>query len=195
MLVALVLVGGCYVIEADYTGAAGSPRVAVMGDSITSLSSPSLHEALDVDHRTRIMAATGITFAGSRYAAADLGATDPDVVVVALGTNDVWNEVPLPTILADMDQVLSDFPAACVVMTTVNEHTVGARSGAGVLFDNAVAHQLNGQIRSRPVRLADWDAAANADPDVYLDAGTIHPTETGQRLWASVVAAAVATCP
>lgn len=193
-LLALVVASGCLVVEEDYTGNPDGPRVALLGDSISYGAVDEIHAALDPTHQVRIHAVTGITFAGSQERAVEFGATDPDVVVVELGTNDVWTNVPLATITMDLTTLLGEFPAACVVMSTVNEHTQNAVSGDGIVYDNAAAHDLNEVIRAQATNLVEWDVAANADAARYLDAGTIHPTPDGEALLAALVQEQVEAC-
>jgi len=192
-LTAILLLASC-VLEEEYTGNLDGPRVAVIGDSITYFSVDELHDALDPDVAVRVAAAIGATFERGRDPALVLGPTEPDVAVVMLGTNDVWRGLTLAKTTADMEALLAEFTGACIVMATLNENTVDAVAADGALYDNVAASATNEVIRARADRVVEWDASANADAVRYLDGGTIHPTDEGSQLLASLVAEQVASC-
>lgn len=144
LIVVLGLVGACD-LAGDAQGNPSGPSLALLGDSITVRATPSLHTALDPEYRVRLGAEVGMTFADMQETARTLGADGPAIVVVALGTNDVWNGVPTEESTAQLDLLLGNFPTACRVLVNVSDQV-------GVLekpYDNGLASALNVVIADR----------------------------------------------
>jgi hypothetical protein len=179
----------------DASARAKSDHVAVVGDSISEQSAEQIEQVLGAENDVRIEARIGRTFESSQDEADAVAAESPEIVIIELGTNDVWTEQPLDAVSGEIEEMLDKFSDACVIMVTVNEHTRNARSLDGTLFDNAHAHELNEEIRESTTRIVDWNAEANTDPGRYLDAGTVHPTPAGRSLLATLMDQAVETCP
>jgi len=192
LLVAIVVACG-----GEQSADSSSPladRVVVIGDSISEQSADAITEALADTSDVVVLARIGRTFETSQFSIDVASAENPSVVVVELGTNDVWTETPLPDVVEDLDQLVTKFPNACLVMVTVNEQTKNARSLDGTIYDNERAQELNDVLVARADQVVDWNAEANTDPGRYLDSGTIHPTEEGRRLLASLMARASSAC-
>jgi hypothetical protein len=174
------------------TGPGGS--VVVLGDSISDFSRSEIVDAFGGEAQVEVLARVGGTFESSQAAADEVAASDPRVVVVELGTNDVWSRRPLGEVTEEADELLAKFPESCVVIVTLNEQAVEARSLAGVLYDNQAATALNDELRRRADELVDWSQAANRDRASYLDQGTIHPTPSGRALLAGLMKDAADRC-
>lgn len=188
-------VSGGFLIEDGHTGE--GPRVAVLGDSLTVQGHEELRAALP-DVALRIAAVRGEGFASGGYsqrrgetimrdAAADIGATAPDVAVVALGTNDAWTpDGTLPEALQALDTIVADLGDACLVVVLVDP------AAPAEDFDTAAAAEINARLEAVADEVVDWGAVA-VEPGVLSDDG-IHPTVAGQERWAEVVAEGVRAC-
>jgi lysophospholipase L1-like esterase len=186
---------GYGVIDLVYDG--DGPRLVLVGDSISALSEDELRAAL-ADRSVRMaaiqgegLAGGGLTTAGGLGSmgawAADVAADEPEVVVVALGTNDaLLGELALPDALAAWDRIAEAHEAACLVGVSF------PAGGEGV--DAAEARALDDRMRARSDVVVPWAEAAAADPGRYLEADGIHPTTAGQELFASLVADAAGAC-
>ena len=171
----------------DYVGT--GPRLAIIGDSITVVSTDALAAALEGDHATSMTAVIGIKADAQLVTAQRYVATDPTVVVINLGTNDVSQHDPTAEYRSELDAMVALFPDRCVVVTTITTQ-------APVPDDFARrAREYNDHIRTF-AHVADWDAAIGravaAGRQVTTDG--VHPNPDGQQLYAQVIRDAVAAC-
>jgi lysophospholipase L1-like esterase len=180
--------------EQAWTGDSG-PTVVVLGDSITHMARDALHQAL-AGYQVRIAAGVGEGWSGGPisdgegvHVMADIAEAyaelDPDIAVLALGTNDALQPgLTLDAALASMRSIVEDFAGACVVGVEVNT----AATAAG--FDPDEARAINDAL----VQLADETvdieqvAASGFEPD------GIHPRPDATPAYAQLVADAVGRC-
>jgi lysophospholipase L1-like esterase len=181
-----------------YSGNPAGPTVAVIGDSITQLSTHEIHLALDATANPSVR---GISLqrVGQMQPVADKYAvTSPDQVLIALGTNDAIQGYPSAQTQADLASMVSTFPgSSCVTVLTLNATTANAAF-------NTRAETLNTYIRSLPstspnVQVADW-ARVRAEyfyagsPDGEWTTDGLHLAPVGQAAFASLMASAVGAC-
>jgi lysophospholipase L1-like esterase len=178
-------------VDAAYVGT--GPTVAILGDSIIAKSRDALRDALQ-QFSIRIASRTGTTIAVFRPVAEDLARTSPDVVVVNLGTNDVWWQLPVEQVVADFQAMLDLFPSACTVGVTVTEHGTPVWTPYRPTYNQALAAEFNVAVRARVDRVADWETAIASDLARYTGDDRIHPTKRGQRLLAQLIEDAVTAC-
>jgi hypothetical protein len=193
-----------------YTGNPIGPRVAVVGDSITNDSAEALHLALDARYHVSVDGKINLTVnerLGTVVEYFDQFDV-PEIVVVALGTNDAHfagSGRPVPLDPGRLNQSLYDSSlgiwrmlsvassARCIVLVDVSTHTryPGLNEWAGAW--NSVF--LPPFAASYPqVRYASWDqAVGHFGTGITRD--TIHPNDVGQLVFAVTVANAIATCP
>lgn len=111
----------------------------------------------------------------------------PDVVVLALGTNDVWQRHIGPVSFErEWHAATRRFPGACLVGVTVTE-TDGA-----LQYDPAEARQVNRVIRRTADVVVDWAAASRSTR--YTDTDNIHLTPDGRRHFAELVVDGIERC-
>jgi lysophospholipase L1-like esterase len=190
----VVLAGALASCSSPTSTVPAQPSTVVLGDSISEFSRAEIVDALGGDGQVDVLAQVGRTFNTSQGAADSVADQRPSVVVVELGTNDVWSGTPLEEVTRELDAMLAKFPSSCIVVVTLNEAAVDARSLVGRLYDNAAAMALNAELRERADEVVEWSQAANADRITYLDQGTIHPTERGRQLLADLMKAAADRC-
>jgi lysophospholipase L1-like esterase len=184
-------------ISHTYTGT--GPTVAILGDSLTVLGWDALYGDLDTDHAVKIGAWYGEGFDGGSFSdtvgqgplmpsvAAEYAANQPDVVVIALGTNTVWGAGDLTAALTNEATAVSAFGDACLVWVTVP-----ADPGASD-WDAVGAQQLDAAATWAD-ETVDWAGAVAADPTL-LTAGHVHTTAAGTAQRAQMIADAVRSCP
>jgi hypothetical protein len=176
----------------------GDP-VFILGDSITALGDPVLHETLSA-YNLNVAAKFGDTLE-DRVAAADLGAASkPTQVVINLGTNDVLKGVDPATAAATLDQMVSKFADAnCVHVVTINRNLDqrGNRPVAAIDALNAAIEALPDQHDN--VDIVRWDeiqgdAAEEAGNPTALTSDGVHPDDPGQKSLADAYADALDGC-
>jgi lysophospholipase L1-like esterase len=180
-------------VEEGYSG--DGPRVAILGDSIIVLSSDAIHEALDARYATRIGAVTGEGLGGGPLstglngrpfaeATAETFAGDrPDVLVLALGTNDAWlPELGLDAALAGLTTVTGLFPDSCLVAVLVNDWSEAER------YDRTEAAAINEALVARADVVVE-----SLGPEETID-DMIHPNPAGLEAMARGIAEGVDRC-
>lgn len=173
--------------------------VVVVGDSITAGSEPQLRAALaaagvdgvviDAQPGRRIEVGNGLDepLAGVRVVRDRLAAgADPDVWVIALGTNDVGAYPDAAAYAGLVDQVLTQLPAdARVVWVDVH---LPRRAQAAAEFDAAVRDR----VLTRPGGyVASWFDVASAPGAELLTADGVHPNAAGREAFAALVVQAL----
>lgn len=167
-------------------------RVTVVGDSITALAGEPLRSDLS-EARASLTAVPGY-----RLGQFDLGPIDdqdPDVVVIALGTNNVLQGGWDGDDEAELDQLLDDVgDRRCTLLVdvvgvgdvivadeVVEDFDRGARAANRALADAARTRDEGGN----PTRIVAWSEVAPR-PGVMSGDG-IHPTRDGAEAWARLV--------
>ena len=111
-------------------------------------------------------------------------ADPPEVVVVALGTNDAWNPTrSLPGALAGMDDIVEGFTDACLVGVTVPQDA--PIEG----YSTERGRSLNEAMRRWADVVVLWEPGLN----LLRDDG-VHPSGEGRRIRARLLADGVAEC-
>ncbi len=184
-------------IDEVYRGT-GETTVAIIGDSLTVSTSDLLRAELS-GYRVKIAAFFGEGFGGGSFShvfgtnlLADAlhdyldDADPPDVLVIALGTNDAW----LPALTSSMFQdqwpeMAEDYHGPCLVVVTVSE-SVDAPT-----YDVTEAAQINEGLRAHADRVVDW---ATLHRPEHLKPDQIHLTAEGRAYRARLIADAVESC-
>lgn len=178
-------------------------RVAVLGDSITSLDSQALEQDLGADYRLAISGNFGMTAEQAMGAAEDLATRSYGQVIINLGTNDVLEGRPVDEAVKVIERQSEMFDSArCVHLVTVNEHMVDQRTGrstsdAAARFNDELRALVDSQDR---LHLIDWNARAaealdGGDPTTStLTSDSIHPTPEGNQVLNGLYADALADC-
>lgn len=183
----------------DRPGSFGALRmpdtVAVVGDSLTVAATEEITAALSgagvrtviVDGRESRRMATDAAGLPSGVAAIEeiLVRMEPDLWVVALGTNDVAAEVADDRFVLDLRATLTAVP--------VDVPLVWVDVWIRDRLDDVVAANdlLRGELDRRvaPTTIVDWFASATADGLITGDG--VHLTQAGQDRFAAVIAEAV----
>jgi lysophospholipase L1-like esterase len=181
-------------IEPTYQG--DGPRVVVLGDSLTVQSREALGRQL-AGYALKVGALRGEGLAGGPFseefgeeamlAAARLYAPDdPEVVVLALGTNDAWSaDIALPAAREAWRTMTDLFDSACIVGVTIVETTTAAR------YDADEARAINELITEDSDQVVDW-----RELGARVTAGDgIHVTPEGAEIRAEEIRRAVEACP
>jgi len=162
--------------------------VVAIGDSITYLSNAAIHASLEPVHAVEVNGIPGIEVAGQQAAASQYARTQPDVVIINLGTNDVGAQRNPADVIGELGAMASEFgSASCVVFVTLTTQVVTDD------FKQR-ATEVNRWIRNQR-HVADWDSAlTEADPLVRLTTDTVHPTAEGQLVMAQLIQRQVDAC-
>lgn len=171
--------------------------VAVLGDSLTVQARRHLRRLL-ADDALKVAALFGEGMAGGPLSdgigspimpavVREYAEDPPDVVVVALGTNDVWQTGLGPASFErSWITMTRSFEGSCIVGVTVSETTEAAR------YDAGDAATVNRVIRRTADVVVDW-AVLGAAPR-YTGPDHIHLTDDGQRRFAELIARGVDSC-
>ena len=180
-----------------YTGR--GPKVVLLGDSITVRSWKATYDALTEDHAVMVAAWSGEGYDGGPFsdrvggrllpaAAREYAKTNPDVAVLALGTNDAWNTTrDIGRALVEMAAMAAELKPACLVGVTLP-----VRSPASHWHSDR-ARALNQAMRSWANEVVDW-AKIYHEPGTMSPLDTIHPTDLGEKRRSEVIASAVRNC-
>ncbi len=229
-VVACLLLATCAVVAAAPAGAAAPTRIMALGDSITG--SPGCWRALlwkhlqdtghtDVDFVGSLPAdGCGFPYDGEHEGHGGILATNivrdnqlpgwlasarPDVVLMHLGTNDVWNNIPAQTILnaytAMLGQMRASNPAVKLVVAQIIPMNPSGCSACGqrvVDLNNAIPGWARANsTASSPITVVDqWTGFSTATDTT----DGVHPnTTTGiqkiESRWYPAVVAALGTQP
>lgn len=171
-------------------------RVAMVGDSVTYLSTGYIGEALGWVDRTSIKGHPGFRTDELVPVAEEQVADAPDVLVLLTGYNDVLQEVDPEAGLRAMVEVASEVP--CVVWLLVP--VKGDYDPGRVESYNARLAELTDDVPSihlSPLWRDAVDATEGPDPDpVLISADRVHPLGAGgEELARSVDRAVRDLCP
>ena len=175
------------------------PSVVFDGDSITVISTPTIHTLLDPSYNVEVLAVDGIRIDKSLPALLLALQSHPFAVVENLGTNDALSGGAHSNWMSSWDDLIKMTRGTpCVVLTTV-----------GVLTDAVYGHKpiatrINTDIKRlaardpKKFRVADWNGFLTGLPKgdwrTYLDADLIHPTAAGAVEIATLDKKALARC-
>jgi hypothetical protein len=187
----LVVATACDVNESSYTGAPGGNTIAIIGDDQTAAIQTDLHTALDPSYASRNISLEGKTFAGMQASADTLAATNPQAVIIDVGTNDASTGASSDTMLAGLDTMIAKFPTSCVVVVNLNTQTTTDPS-----YSTATAGAYNDGLSSRNVYVADWnDDLAAGNLATYTTApDQLVPTGDGKAALANDISNGVYRC-
>lgn len=178
---------------------ASKPSVVFVGDSITVLATPAIHQLLDPKYDVEILAVIGIRINKSLPALESALKFHPDAVVVNLGTNDALQGGVHPAWLSSWDKLIRiTRNTPCVVLTTVNP-------AADALSHRPIATKINAHIRAlaaqnpKKYKVADWSrflSRHSRNLRTYLRAEPIliHPTPAGAVELSTLDQRALAKC-
>ncbi len=192
-LACLVAVSGC----ASAVGRVpANRRVAVVGDSITSLSADDIHSELTAaGYDATVVGRIGRS--ASEVDADVMAARNsgPAVVLLELGTNDVTRSADGQGSAADYERWMSgyiaEFPDSCVVVTTVSSHRPSPAM-------NETARAINSWLHTRASHVVEWDNyewSERKDGIVIVESDDVHPNPAGQEALGHLDLAAVKSCP
>lgn len=174
--------------------------VVVLGDSITEFGEGHLVDVLGEEYELTVDGVFGARTGDRVDAAAAVAATNPDQVVVNLGTNDVVVGTPLDKLRRNIDALLTELDSVeCVHVVTVGENLLSdgiplPRAGA------AVNQQIAEVAAQHPnTQLLYWDRVQDAaarrrdDPQALLFDG-IHPDGDGLMVLAGGYSRVLGDC-
>lgn len=163
----------------------GPRSVVIVGDSISVGAKDDYLASMPLDD-VNVEATSGIRLGGQRKVLTFVIASDPDVLVVELGTNDL--PVYEPAFLDEIDSVLdeaADLPCVRWVIP------YAPRAATAV---KAVREHLEVAVERYPnLGLVDWDGMVEDDPTLLADDG-LHPDDRGHLELAKAVADSTTSC-
>jgi len=179
---------------------APTTEAALIGDSITDQSRDTFDDVLGDDYLLDVRAFPGVR-TDEWIEQAQLAALEqPQLAVVNLGTNDVFQGAPLERSMAAVQQMLDLLGfVPCRYVVTVNEAMV---SNVGDDLP-ARARDYNAALRSlaaaEQVEVLDWSAVvvaelAAGEPGGSVTVDTVHPTDRGEGLLADLYRQAMDEC-
>lgn len=187
-LLGLVVVGAGVVVVLNALDS-GGPRVVVVGDSVTTLSSEELAERFDWAGTLDIRAVEGRTTEELLPLAREGVEEGPDIGIFLPGYNDILQdaaEAGLPA-LAEMVDLADRIP--CVVWFLVPEE--GAYSAEQARIWNDEIRRLVGEREGMAVDDAWWELVTESPDMMFLSEGdAVHPDAQGQAALATVMEAA-----
>ncbi len=152
-------------------------RVTVVGDSVTIDAAPALQAIIpgvQVDAEVGMQWETGVQVLQQLRSSGQLGA----VVVVALGTNG-------PVSVAQFQQMMSVLQGVSRIVFVTNHAPDWWEEQNNAMFESEVPHYAT-------ARIANWDAAAKANPQWLYSDGTHMPIgQAGAYAWAELVKAQI----
>lgn len=178
---------GC-ACQPPYKGPANSARVAVVGDSVTDISTTSLQAKLSKTWRTSVSGVGGIDLPRGRTELVQPAvATKPDVLVVELGINSAsngWTSNDAHFI----DLILKDAAKVpCVVWLlpdALDNTAFNLLADDGLLMTDRIAalrKSIQRRVAANPnLHLADFGPLQRSHPEWYAVDG-LHPSPAGTR--------------
>jgi lysophospholipase L1-like esterase len=179
--------GGPAIDLTPSAGRGGGREVVVIGDSITVASAPRILEGAEkIDADVTVLAEVGRRInvggdpeAGSDVIAASLAESDPDVVVVALGTNDIGKYGSIEEYAAEIDELLGEVPDD-LPLVWINTY-LSRTPDDSAAFNAALIETLSERGNATIGR---WSSIAQQGG--MLRDG-IHPSEDGEQRFADLV--------
>jgi lysophospholipase L1-like esterase len=166
-----------------------TPRsVAVVGDSITVLTSPDISVALRGDYHTDVQAKWGQRIDQMLPNLSELLGQHPTAVVENLGSNDAIQATTHPDWQKGFEQMIAMLaPTKCVLMTTVSTFLDADYSAPPVASE--INRAIEGVASRRPnFHVVDWNAAIHApNGGTLLSADHVHPSPAGQLTLAALI--------
>ena len=186
---------------AGSSSVATKPSVVFVGDSITVLAAPAIHQRLDPRYGVEVLAVNGILINQSLPALESALRFHPYAVVENLGTNDALHGGTNPDWVSSWDKLIRIVRnTPCVVLTTINP-------AADTLSRRPIATRINSDIMAlaaldpKKYKVADWRGFLSRhvrSQRTYLrGAGfypRIHPTSAGAVELATLDQDALAKC-
>lgn len=174
-------------IDLSPSGASSGRRVVMIGDSITVASTAALEaQARQLGIELTIRAEVGRRIAVGRQPAAGIDVLaealadgEPDLLVIALGTNDVGKYSTVEEYAGQIEQCLALMPGD-VPLVWINAY-LSRSPDSSATFNAALLETLQGRRNSTIGRWSDV-----AQQDGVLSDG-IHPTDDGARRFADLV--------
>jgi lysophospholipase L1-like esterase len=170
---------GCSRASGEPTTRPAGVSVAIVGDSITFLSTADIDQDLTAaGYDSTVVGRIGETAADVRGDVADAARRHPRIVLLELGTNDATRSATGDGSAADfehwMQHYIDELPGACLIATTVTEHRPSATM-------NATAHAINSWIEVHFTHIVDWDAFewAKRESGIALVKDDVHPNARG----------------
>lgn len=186
-LLAVVLCAGCLPAPQPWTGS--GPRVAMTGDSLmyTAENGPGLESPDDPESRY-LSDAVGFSTSISTQVGAttsDLAglswSESPDVIVVALGSNDLRDgTVPASTALSNIAEHAARWPEACLITVEVAETFPWNLDETAPPFNDGLA--------SISDVVVPWASIVAEEPELLLSDG-VHHADEGSRYRAEIASA------
>lgn len=175
-------------------------RVAVVGDSITFVTTGKLFEEFEGNYDVIGDARLGARLSDMMPTAKELAAQSPRQVIIDLGTNDVLRDTPIEEAAATLREMVGLFESAkCIHVVNINTRMTS--DGQPV---PEPARALNEHIEAIAaedgrIDIIDWDGMVAASATDEFPAGTyiadtVHPSEEGQRALAGAMADALDRC-
>lgn len=208
-MLVLVLAAAVTACEPDpYEGRANGPRIAVIGDSIVTTLRDDYADSLSArGWNASVTGTPGYTTRDHWSTEEAAMRTDPDVVVIALGTNDVREvDAGLQTYDGIRDSVRHSIDitrgARCLVWTGINEISGYYGPGLGNLAEfgwvvNTIIRQELAASGRAPgsTQYGDWARDSRLHPEYFVAPGDVHLTPDGELAFEATVDDAIARCP
>lgn len=184
------------VIALAACGGPADRHVAVIGDSITSLSTAAIHEGLDPAYRVDVMGKFGARTDETMNEVNVLAATNPSQVVINLGTNDALQREPADQSIAILDEIVALFArAACIHLVTINEGIT--EQGESRTAEATALNQRIAELADRVdhVDVIDWhQMVRDHGGAAAVTSDSVHPNPAGQALLVESYRAALDDC-
>jgi lysophospholipase L1-like esterase len=181
-------------------GPKATDDVAMVGDSITETSEAALRDAIGSSYKLNIRARGGYRVQEMEPYAIELSTTQPEQVIINLGTNDVLQSWPLDESTTTLERMIKSFAGAkCIHIVTVNEkidpaRTAGVQERAAAF--NVEIHRLADQYH---LDVIDWaktvnDDVAGGSKKGGLTVDSIHLNSLGKHQLGEMVVNALNAC-
>lgn len=197
VFVALALIAGATAVFVQRSEAKPSGPVAIVGDSITFVSTGAIRDELTPQYHPLTKSVLGATVARMSDVARRLAGEHPKQAVIELGTNDVLHGTDLAASEAEYRKMVDAFDRAgveCIHLVNVN-----TRMRAKNNPDTQEAEAFNQFLRQLAdergnVVVVDWDGAVQASAErrqhessPRLISDTVHPTAEGSQVLAELI--------
>lgn len=145
-------------------------------------------------HSASVSAMIGAVTNGLDSVAQYVPAPGADILLIALGTNDMHVNTSTGTsyftveeAVANLSNAIDTIGAPCTILVTIAETEPWGLDVTGPAFNRA--------LRAMPdVRIADWAPVVEADPGLVVSDG-VHLTDAGVAAYTALFDDAISTCP